>query len=118
MPYHLTIEIRSNSAAEHFQREFGSLLDAKRYAHNQVRGDIFWTVRENCLEGLAPSDALRIEATGEDVGRPLDEVVEEESEAPVENTSLFTPDGPVEEPRSLPPKVRDGAWLAPSRLLC
>ncbi len=72
MPYRLTIEVQNEAAVEQFQREFDNLLDAKRYAHNHVRGDIFWTVREDRLDGLAPSYALRIEGVGEDAGGPLD----------------------------------------------
>lgn len=92
MPYRLTIEVQSDAAAEQFQREFAALLDAKRYAHNHVRGDIFWTVRDNRLDGLAPSYALRIEATGNDVGQPM---TGEDDPPPTGSNSLFTPEGPV-----------------------
>ncbi|GMA17158.1 hypothetical protein E5F05_03395 (plasmid) [Deinococcus metallilatus] len=95
MPYRLTIEEQSNAAVEHFQRDFPDLLDAKRYAHNQVRGDIYWTVRGDHLDGLAPSYALRIEAVGEDAGKPLD--LTDDEPPPADNKSLFTPEGPVEE---------------------
>ncbi|WP_027481291.1 hypothetical protein [Deinococcus pimensis] len=77
MPYRLTIEVRSANAVEQFQREFDDLLDAKRYAHNHVRGDIHWTVREDHLDGLAPEYALRIEGTGEQAGKPLNLDVED-----------------------------------------
>lgn len=95
MPYRLTIEVRDHARMEQFQREFDDLLDAKRYAHNQVRGDIFWTVREDHLDGLAPDYACRIEATGSDVGKPLNA----DEDAPAENDSLFTPRGPVDDAR-------------------
>ncbi|GAA5513894.1 hypothetical protein Dcar01_02643 [Deinococcus carri] len=97
MPYRLTIEVQNNTAVEHFQRDFDNLLDAKRYAHNQVRGDIFWTVRGDHLDGLAPSYAVRIEGTGPDAGQPLD--LDPEDEAPIQNNFLFTPEGPVGEDR-------------------
>ncbi|WP_034355734.1 hypothetical protein [Deinococcus phoenicis] len=98
MPYRLRIEEQSNAAVEHFQRDFDDLLDAKRYAHNQVRGDIFWTVREDHLDGLAPGYALRIEGVGEAAGRPLDLPAEAAAE-PTRSDSLFTPRGPVEDDR-------------------
>lgn len=97
MSYRLTIEARDNDAVEQFQREFGDLLEAKRYAHNQVRGDIFWTVREDHLDGLAPEYALRIEGVGEDFGRPLDPGADEGQSAG--SDSLFTPRGPVDDSR-------------------
>lgn len=61
MSYRLTMEVRDNEAMEQFQREFDQLTDAKLYAHDQVRGDIYWTVREGHLDGLAPNYAFRIE---------------------------------------------------------
>lgn len=82
---------------EQFRREFGDVLEAKRSAHNHVRGDIFWMVREDHLDGLAPNDALRIEGVGEDFGKPLD--LGAERERPAENDSLFTPQGPVDDSR-------------------
>lgn len=97
MPYRLSMELQSGAATEHFEREFGNLLDAKRYAHNQVRGDIFWTVREDHLDGLAPEYAFRIEAVGEDAGKPLD--LDEETSADTQSDSLFTPQGPVDDSR-------------------
>lgn len=97
MPYKLTIEVRDQGAVEQFGREFDTALDAKRYAHNQVRGDIFWTVREDHLDGLAPEYALRIEGVGEDFGKPLDLGADEGP--PAESDSLFTPRGPVDDSR-------------------
>ncbi len=97
MPYRLTIELQSGAAAEHFERDFDNLLDAKRYAHNQVRGDIFWTVREDHLDGLAPEYAFRIEAVGEDAGRPLD--LDDDTDTNTQSDSLFTPQGPVDDSR-------------------
>lgn len=97
MPYRLTMEVWNSTEVEHFRREFDNLLDAKRYAHNQVRGDISWTVREDHLDGLAPSYAFRIEGTGEDAGKPLDLLAEEDE--PARSNSLFTPEGPVEDGR-------------------
>ncbi len=61
MNYRLTIEEQDNAAVEHFQRDFDSLEDAKTYAEQQVRGDVYWTVREGYWDGLAPGYALRIE---------------------------------------------------------
>ncbi|WP_027481324.1 hypothetical protein [Deinococcus pimensis] len=61
MTYRLTIEVRNDVALEQFQREFGTLADAKRFAHEHVRGDIYWTAREHHMDGLAPSYAFRIE---------------------------------------------------------
>lgn len=61
MKYRLIMEVRSNAAEERFQREFDTLEDAKTYAQGQVRGDIYWTVREGHLDGLAPDYAFRIE---------------------------------------------------------
>ena len=72
MSYRLTIELQSDAAVEQFQREFDTLLDAKRYAHDHIRGDIYWTVRDDHLDGLAPSYAFRIEGAGDDAGRSLD----------------------------------------------
>ncbi|BDP43438.1 hypothetical protein DAETH_34070 (plasmid) [Deinococcus aetherius] len=97
MPYKLTIEVRDQGGVEQFQREFGDVLEAKRYAHNHVRGDVFWTVREDHLDGLAPNYALRIEGVGEDFGKPLDLGDDEGQTA--ESDSLFTPQGPVDDSR-------------------
>ena len=71
MPYRLTIEVRDDYRMEQFQREFGDLRDAKRFAHEHIRGDIYWTVREHHLDGLAPDYACRIEAFGDASGKPL-----------------------------------------------
>lgn len=61
MKYRLSIEEQGNNAVEHFQRDFDTLEDAKTYAQTQVRGDVYWTVREGYWDGLAPGYALRIE---------------------------------------------------------
>lgn len=93
VPYRLSMELQSGAATEHFEREFGHLLDAKRYAHNQV----LWTVREDHLDGLAPEYAFRIKAVGEDAGKPLD--LDGETSADTQSDSLFTPQGPVDDSR-------------------
>ena len=63
MSYQLSIEEQSNAAVEHFQRDFDSLEEAKTVAAQQVRGDVYWTVREGYWDGLAPGYALRITET-------------------------------------------------------
>jgi|GEM_PF-5974717 len=93
MPYRLLIEVRDNTRMEQFQREFDDFLDAKRYAHNHVRGDIHWTVREDHMDGLAPDYAFRIEMCGDGYGKPLNIA----PDAARLNDSLFAARRPVEE---------------------
>lgn len=60
MTYLLEMEDQSNGSVEHFQREFGSMEQAKAYATEQAKSDIFWTVREGHWDGLCPGYAFRI----------------------------------------------------------
>lgn len=62
MPYRLIMEVQDEQNLEEAQREFESMEDAKAYAHQQVNGDIYWTVRDGYWDGLAPGYALRIES--------------------------------------------------------
>lgn len=65
MPYRLTMETMTGAAVETFTRDLDTLEEAKTYAEQQARSDVFWTVREDHWDGLTPGYAFRIEEVSE-----------------------------------------------------